>query len=177
MRQHVQHPRFADEATGQRTVLLPVVCTIRKPDTQEGKPAGRVLHLRRDVPQVQIGSGEERRRQALLLAGVLVLVQPTRQPLSLGGRSGRAHESRRADVAQGGRDTRPRALPHLPLDGSDRGAPHPLIHQTTRLPMGRDKRHHTLPLLSRSNPPAAGTASRGCRITQVHGYGSVGGVA
>lgn len=177
MRNRVQHPRVTNQATRERALLLSIMRSIWKSDTQEADAICRVLHLWRDVPQAKERDCKERGRQTLLLPGVLVLVQSAGQSLSLARRSGWAHESRRAGVAQGGRAARSWSLPHLLHGRSNRGASHPLIHDTPRNPMGRVKRHHPLPFLSRSDTPSARAASRRCVSAQVHGYGSAGGVA
>lgn len=164
------------EPNGTRagTVLLPSVCPFRVADAEAHKSDGRVRDVWYAVQQVPRGDQEERRRQALLFACLLVFVQPARQPLPVERRAGRAHEPRGATMAESRHEARQGILSGLPRDRATGSAPHQAVPVTPRCAMGSDQRNHALPRLPRQgDEPGDGLR----RTTGGYRSGRTGGVA
>jgi hypothetical protein len=177
MRKVIHAAHWTNREIRERRLLLPVVRSLWQSNAQKDEPDGGVLHLWETVQQAPRRDQEECRRQAFLLAKLLVLVQSTRQPLFVGGRSRRQDECRRESMAQSRCAARSRTLPYLLRYGSRRSAPYPLVHQVSRNPVGDHQRHHALPSLPRSDSPPTGATPRRCLTAQDHGRDTAGGVA
>ena len=172
MRQDVYGSQDAG-GTRKRKILLTLMRQVGKPYTQTRHTDSRVRKLRQTIPQVSSRDRQESGRQALLHAGLLVCLQPERQPLPLDWWAGRPHESGWDCMAQGCASAGQISLPYLPCAQTPRGASHLSVWHASGTPLGTRQRDHALPQLPHwIQAPRDGV----CRDTALYGVNPRGGL-
>lgn len=146
MRQIIHGSQVPDRArTGE--ILLAGLCKIGKSDAPEICAICRVRQLRQAIQEVPSRDNQESRRQTLLLTRLLVLLQPTRQSLSLDRRTARPAKSRRYSLAQGCTQAGQTSLSNLSRHQASRSSSHLPIWYSSRSTLGNRQWDHALPQL------------------------------